>query len=481
MDMFSDQQQTVLAVIIGVYFLVLVGISYAINRNVKTYEEYSVAGRSVRTFPMVLTLIGTAIGGSILLGFMTKGYTLGMGQVWILIVILVPSVFMALFMLRPIREIGSRQNLVTVGDFTSAVYGRHARFPTALSMLTAYCAITGMQFVAVATILNLTIGLSMTQGILLGTVLLTVKTYLGGLKSVVFQDAIHGTIQTIGIFALFVAVLIASGGWSAIEAQASTLQMSDQLSPLNVSVSQMTVLLLTLGAYQLVRQDLWQRVWAAKTMRTIQVSFWIAIALQTVIGMAVVAIGVMARFGLQLDSADPALIYYQAVAAVFPFPLVIIMVLALLATVISCADSFFLAGSASIVNDIIKPMLHEPDTRLMLIYSKLSVAITAVIACLLALYIPHLVTLWVVGTAMLVSGILAPVLAGLFWKGVSRVAGVSAMWSGLVFAIVWQVLDHPFGLHPVFIGLPLSIVVLVGLSLVTRDERQPATTPSSLG
>ncbi len=465
MAMFSEFDQTVLAVIIGVYFLFLVAVSFVINRGVKTYEDYSVAGRSVGIFPITLTLVGTAIGGSILLGFMTKGYQLGMGQVWLLIVMLLPSIFMALCMIRPIREMGSRRQLVTIGDFTSEIYGPKARFPTALSMLVAYCAITGMQFVAVATILNLTIDLDMTYGILLGAVLLTIKTYLGGLKSVVFQDAIHGTVQTVGIFALFVVVLIAAGGWDTIAERAQAAGQADQLSWLNIPPSQVAVALLTIGAYQMVRQDLWQRVWAAKSMGTIQLGFWIAIILQTVIGFAIVAIGVMARYGLQLESDNPALIYYQTVAAVFPFPLVVIMVLALLATVISCADSFFLAGSASIVNDIIRPRLRDPDTTRMLVYSKLSVALTAVIATLLALYIPKLVTLWVVGTAMLVSGILAPVLFGLFWSRVTPMAGVASMWAGLVVAIVWQFLGHPFGLHPVFIGLPVSIVTLVAVSL----------------
>jgi Na+/proline symporter len=474
MGMFTELEQSVLAIIIGAYFLFLVTISYVINRNVKTYEDYSVAGRSVPLYPMVLTLVGTAIGGSVLLGFMTKGYQLGMGQIWLLIVILIPSVIMALFMIRPIREMGSRRQLITIGDFTSEIYGPKARFPTALSILVAYCAITGMQFVSVAMILKLTVGLDMTQGILLSAVLLTVKVYLGGLKSVVFQDAIHGTVQTIGVFVLFFVVLMVSGGWDTIASHAREVGSADQLSWLNIPPTQIAVALLTLGAYQFVRQDLWQRIWAAKSMSTIQVGFWTAITLQTIIGFAIVAIGVMARYGLQLETEDPALIYYQTVAAVFPFPLVVIMVLAVLATVISCADSFFLAGSASIVNDIIRPMLHEPDTRRLLIYSKLSVAITAAIATLLALYIPHLVTLWVVGTAMLVSGILAPVLFGLFWSRVTPIAGVTSMWAGLVIAVVWQLLSHPWGVHPVFIGLPVSVILMVGITLATSAP-QPAT------
>jgi Na+/proline symporter len=79
------------------------------------------------------------------------------------------------------------------------------------------------------------------------------------------------------------------------------------------------------------------------------------------------------------------------------------------------------------------------------------------------------------GSAMLVSGLLAPVLIGLAWSGVTRFAGVLSMWTGLVVAIVWQLLGHPFGIHPVFIGLPLSIVVLFAVSLLSRSPQRERT------
>src|SRR5699024_4182838 len=130
----------------------------------------------------------------------------------------------------------------------------------------------------------------------------------------------------------------------------------------------------------------------------------------------------------------------------------------LLATVISTADSFFISASSSIVNDIIKPRIKHTDSVKMLSYSKKSVLIVSVIALLLALYIPQLVSLWVVGTAMLVSGLLAPLFFVLYWKKTTKKAGLYSMWAGLSTAVVWQILGHPFGLHPVFIGLPISII-----------------------
>jgi solute:Na+ symporter, SSS family len=78
--MYNDQERLVLGVIVIVYFLFLFGISLFINRNIKTYDDYNVAGRSVSIFPLVLTFVGTAIGGATLLGYMGNGFSMGMGE-----------------------------------------------------------------------------------------------------------------------------------------------------------------------------------------------------------------------------------------------------------------------------------------------------------------------------------------------------------------------------------------------------------------
>lgn len=469
--MFTDQERMILGIIVIVYFALLFGFSLYINhRQIKSYDDYNVAGRSVSIFPLILTFVGTAIGGASLLGYMENAYKLGMGQQWLNIGGLIAGAIMAYVFLKKIREIGEKHHMVTIGDYTALRFGEAARIPTVISILVAYCAITGMQFVAIATILNLTIGISMTLGIIISWLMLTLKTYFGGLKSVIWQDAIHGTIQTLGIVLLFIVVILVSGGWSAMSENAIALNQADQISIFGITPTEILIYLLTIGAYQFVRQDLWQRFWAAKDYKTAMRGYWISIIVAALTGIFVMTIGIFAKFGLQLESANPALIYYEVIGTIFSFPLVVVMIVVLLATVISTADSFFMAGASSIINDIIKPRLHQPTDAKLLLYSRYSVALVSIFALLLALYIPQLVNLWVTGTAMLVSGLLAPVTFGLFWKRTTKVAGVASMWIGLVVATTWQILGHPFGIHPVFLGLPISIVSLVVMTLLTKAD-----------
>src|SRR5699024_5006505 len=180
--------------------------------------------------------------------YMENGYSLGMGQQWINLGTFFAGLIMLGFFLDKIRAYGDKYDMVTIADYTTLRYGEGARIPTVFSILVADSAITGMQFVAIATILNLTVGLSMTTGILVSWVLLTLKTYFGGMKSVIWQDAFHGTIQTIGLFILFVAVILASGGWSSIQQNASILNESANLSLFSsITPQEIFVYLLTIG------------------------------------------------------------------------------------------------------------------------------------------------------------------------------------------------------------------------------------------
>ncbi|UOQ92286.1 hypothetical protein MUO14_17655 [Halobacillus shinanisalinarum] len=57
---------------------------------------------------------------------------------------------------------------------------------------------------------------------------------------------------------------------------------------------------------------------------------------------------------------------------------------------------------------------EQTDSRLLLL-SRLIVIAMSIFSLLLALAIPRLVELWMTGSAILVAGLLAPILIGLFW------------------------------------------------------------------
>ena len=44
------------------------------------------------------------------------------------------------------------------------------------------------------------------------------------------------------------------------------------------------------------------------------------------------------------------------------------------------------------------------------------------------------------------------------------------MWSGLIIAVLWQMQDILLGLHPIFIGLPVSVIILLAVTFITNGK-----------
>ena len=271
------------------------GLSWYFYRRIHTSDDYNVAGRSTSLFPLICTLVGTAVGGSTLLGFMSSGYASGIGQIWLPGAITVTGIVLLLFFLSRIRAWGERHNMVTIADFMVRRYGRAARLPTVISILCAYAAITGMQFVAIGTVLQLVFGLGLSTAIVVTWLVLTAKTWLGGLVAVIWSDAILGALQTVGVFFLMIVVFVQAGGVAGLTSSAHLADNPDFLSIFGIGPAELFVYLMTIGGYQLVRQDLWQRFWAADSARTAYSGYVVAVVFTMAIGGAAVATGAMAQ------------------------------------------------------------------------------------------------------------------------------------------------------------------------------------------
>lgn len=465
--MFDPLTRIYLITAVTAFLVFVVVYSIWLARGVKTYEDYNIAGRNVSIVPLVLTIMGTSIGGSTVLGFTASGYALGIGRSWEILPAYIIVVLVIVFMLKVIRNMGCRFRLVTIPDFAALRYGEGARLPAALATLLAYCAITGMQYTAIATFLHIVAGLDLRLGILVGWLILMLKTSLGGLRAVIGADAIQGAIQNIGIIVLFLFLYNLVGGYNGATEKALAAGEPQLMSLFSMPLRELLVFSLTLGGYQVIRQDAWQRIWAARDTGIAIKGFWFSTIIGFLVTAAIFSIGTFGRL-LGVTVEDPALAFYLISDAVLPGGLLVIVVTALMATIVSTADSNLVAGSSSLVNDIIKPHLKSRDEGMLLRCSRYAVIITSFLALVLAFYIPRLIELWVAGTAMLTSGLLVPVLAALFWKKATNAGGVAAIWGGLLTALLWQLLGHPLGLHPVHTGIPVSLLLLVAVSLRTK-------------
>lgn len=455
---------------LGIFGVIIIFITYLASRGIETADDFNVAGRDINRFSMVLTLVGTHMGGSAMLGYMQHGYAGGIGRIFEVIPMMIVMYLITIFLLVPIRNVGDKYKMVTLPDFTVLRYGTATRLPAVLSILCAYCAITGVQFIAIGAFLKLIFGINLQLAICIGWAFLSIYTYAGGLKAVIYSDTFTGTLQSIGMIFIFILVYIKSGGYGPMNELASSMGNPELSNWFSISRKELLIYTFTIGGYQIVRQDVWQRIWASRTTRIARNSNWIAVTGFLVLSVAIYSAGALARINLGIQIENSAMIFYAVVIRYLTRPFLTLMVVCLMATIVSCGDSFLISGGSTIANDIIKPMIKVDVNTKMLKYSRYSSLIMGTIGLFGALYIQDLILLWVTGTAMLVSGLVAPVVAGFFWKKATNLGGLVSMWGGLITAVIWQFSGQPFGLHPIFVGFPVSIVLLIVVSLLTKPS-----------
>src|SRR3972149_7831376 len=121
---------------IFIYLLVLTGISIYKSRQVKTQEDFAVAGRSLSPWIMVCTMLAVWIGTGSIVGNAGKTYEVGMAAFFLPIGTFVGMILLSFIAIRA-RNIEA----LSVPEIIGRRYGPAARLLAVISLVIAYMAI----------------------------------------------------------------------------------------------------------------------------------------------------------------------------------------------------------------------------------------------------------------------------------------------------------------------------------------------------
>jgi Na+/proline symporter len=93
---------------------------------------------------------------------------------------------------------------LTFGDFYRRFYGRKAEIVASLLIIASYFGWIGAQMLAIGLILNITTGVSVKLGTVIGSLVVVFYTFLGGMWAVSLTDFIQTIMIIVGLlFALY--------------------------------------------------------------------------------------------------------------------------------------------------------------------------------------------------------------------------------------------------------------------------------------
>ena len=195
---------------------------------------------------------------------------------------------------------------------------------------------------------------------------------------------------------------------------------------------------------------------------------------------AAVLVGLLGRVYLSEDlmATSGETVYIKMVLSIFPIVLAGLFLAAILAAIMSTADSQLLVTASAITEDFYKTKIRKnaSDKELMIV-SRLTVICVAIIAAIIATN-PNNTVLGLVENAWAGFGAtFGPiVLFSLLWKRTTKKGAIAGMITGGVSVIIWRRLGATLGgiftLYEIVPGFLLSALVIYVVSKMDKEPSQ---------
>ncbi|MDR1377063.1 MAG: sodium:solute symporter family protein [Synergistaceae bacterium] len=487
--------------LVGFVFL---GIWY--QRRVTTASGFLMAGRGVPFWLQASAIIGGAVGGASISGWTGLGYTGGMSNAW---PIIAPGVFLIIYFLifaRRLNYFGRKHDAITITDFVCARYGEKLRLPIACFAILRPAILTGMQFLAIAAVLQVAFDIPLWIGVLISAVLILLYIITAGQYSAILTQWLQGILQTLGAFLFIYVVFKVVGDPTRSMDLVFKHAPSGYVNMFEANFSMVTVWVLTLGLFYLVDPWVYMYSYMGKTPRVstnaqmmgqfagflfgiIPITAGLILFAAQQEGVLSIPIPQLGRGAGQI-SADGLYSWFTFTYANVEVGSLIIV--GLLMTIISCGSSFAMNGVTIISRDIYQKALKKGNftDKEGVFASRIACVVVVLIGIAGALWLPILVPLWSLTQALVISALMASVLAAWFWRRSTAAGAIASCIGGGISSFAWAMyawftVGSPGGLingwHAAHVGLAVSIPLMIIVSLATKADDKSVSDVTNYG
>lgn len=325
------------------------------HRRPKDAEDYFLAGRSTGAVFLTGSIIATVFGAFGVMGIAGLAYNMGLVAGWYHWVGTIGLLILGFWALPRV----SMQDVYTLPEMIGRGYGPLVRSLSGILIVIAWLYIVSAQFTAGGKIVRFLIeshpGMGMIAtvpaeawAILVGLVVI-VYTAIGGQRSVIRTDLIQAILIFAGVTTLFIALLFRAGNpMGQINAESWQFPFNKAMPPLK-----WVDLLLTLGVPFLVGPDIYSRVLSGRDVATGRRAVVAAALIMIPLVLMIVLCGMMGKV-VYPDGVDDRERILLMLAFDHMHPLISgLMVAALLAAIMSSADTCLVTVSTILTRDVL--------------------------------------------------------------------------------------------------------------------------------
>lgn len=459
---------------IGAYFVVLIWIGLRVARRERgsgESESFLAADRNMGLLQTTASTAATDLGGGFSIAMGGLGFTLGISGSWLIAISGLSVVLVSFLMVPKVKRWADRVRGLTTGDLFETRFDRRTGTLAAVVIGIAWFTFAGGQIIAGAKLLQATVGLDLTIAVVLSGSVILAYTALGGLKAVIYTDVFQMIVLLIGI--IFIAVPIglhAVGGWSGIVAHfAANPETASLVDWGAVGWQELLGWFFAIFPVWFISIAAMQRIVAARDEKTARRAFlltgvpieWPLFAIGSTL------IGLIARM-LMPELQDAEMATPMIIMELLPVGVAGIVIAAYIAAVMSTADSVLMGPVAIYTNDIYRKFLRPDASEQALVrVARAATLVLGVLSIGMAYLVPNVLELILYAYTFGAAGLFFPMLGLLFWPRTTASGAFWSMLGGGCSAVLWVLLDEPFGVSSSYLGWLVSLPLLVVVSLAT--------------
>lgn len=475
--------------------MLIIGASYM--KTGKSTEDYFLGGRKLGGWVVALSAQASDMSGWLLMGLPGSVYALGTGQMWIAVGLFLGTVANWLIISGRLR----RYTIVANNSLTLPAYFEnrfHDKKRILLGVSSAVIVIfflvyTASAFASGGKLFSTVFGCSYHVSLTIGAVIILAYTFMGGFMAVCTTDFVQGMLMLIALVTVPIVAFALMGGNVGAALEQTGVSATNFLNVMKNGDN-------NFSAVEIISQLAWGlgycgmphilvRFMAVKNQKELNKSkgiaiIWVAISLAFAVVIGVLGRAFLYPTILGADGSSTEIVFIEMIKQVFTvdirLPIVAgLFLCGILAAIMSTADSQLLVTASSVSEDIYKGIVKKNASQdNVMKVSKITVVAVAVLAYLIA-WDPNSSIMGLVSNAWAGLGAAfgPTVLMSLFWKRCNLPGAVAGILSGGLTVIIWdyiplaagQTLGAVTGLYSLAIGFLISIVLIVVVSLCTKE------------
>ena len=436
-------------ILLVLFFSVMVFVGLYARKASTDVNGFVLGGRSVGPWLTAFAYGTSYFSAVVFVGYAGQfGYKYGLSTTWIgLGNAIIGSLLAWVVLGRRTRVMSKHLDTATMPDFFGRRYhSKSIRIVAALISFIFLIPYTASVYNGLSRLFGMAFNIPYTVCVIVMALLTGLYVILGGYMATAINDFIQGIIMLVGIIAVIVSVLNSNGGFMAayttLSQMESDVPVTQGLQGAFVSffgpdpVNLLGVVILTsLGTWGLPQMV--QKFYAIKDEKAIKTGTIISTFFAIIIAGGCYFLGGFARLNDVNEITVNGKIAYDAVIpnmlSKLPDILIGVVVVLVLSASMSTLSSLVLTSSSTVTIDLIKGnIVKNMSEKKQLLVMRIFIAIFIIVSVVIAMNPPMFIAqLRGISWGALAGAFLAPLLYGLYWKGVTRLG----VWAGFVYGV----------------------------------------------